>query len=181
LGLDLLSQLSDDSDILNDPEAKKKDKYIIETIDKELLTYISDLSKDVWNQIEKCKVVDKDGKVDIEQSLDNLEKKMEALAEILNPEGDPKIKRAMSFEVVAPEFDEDCKIAVDENGAAIVANPTIEASCERFMREIVEKDEEGNEVITTKAYYVYHYSINPYQLYYRWMKAYNYLPAGFAG
>lgn len=180
LGLDLLSQLVDDSEVMNDPEAKKKDKYTIETVDKELVTYISDLSKDAWDRIEKCKVV-KDGVVDIEKSLENLEKTMDDLATILNPENDLKIRRAMTFEVVAPEFNSEGDVKTDESGKPVVANPTITATCTVKYRETVTTDDAGNEVVETTPYYVYNYSINPYQLYYRWMKAYSYLPAGFVG
>ena len=181
LGLDLLSQLIDESEVLNDPEAKKQKEYTVETVDKELVAYISDLSLDAWERIEKCKVVDKNGKVDIEKSLENLDKTMDDLAAILDPENDLKIRRAMTYEVVAPEFDAEGNVAVDDSGKPLVANPTIEASCKVLFRTVIELDEAGNEVETREAYYVYNFSINPYQLYYRWMKAYNYLPAGFAG
>jgi hypothetical protein len=181
LGLDLLSQLVDDSEVLNDPEAKKKKEYTIESVDKDLMTYIAELSADTWERIENCKVLDAEGNLNIEKSLDNLDKELKSLAAILDPENDLKIRRAMAYEVVAPEFDSEGNVAVGENGVPKVPNPTIDASCEVLFRDIVETDEEGNEVAGREPYYVYHYSINPYQLYYRWMKAYSYLPAGFAG
>lgn len=180
LGLDLLARLTDDSEILNDPEAKKKKEYTIETIDKELITYISELSRDAWNRIEKCKVV-VDGRVDIEKSLENLEKTMDELAALLNPENDLKIRRAMAYDVVAPKFDAEGNVELDASGAPVVPNPTIEATCKVKLREIIETNEDGTESVTTEPYYIYYYSINPYQLYYRWMKTYSYLPAGFAG
>ena len=79
------------------------------------------------------------------------------------------------------EFDEQGNIKVDESGMPTVPNPTIDEKCEVIQRDIIEIVD-GVETVTGIEYYmVYRRKINPYQLYYRWMNTYKFLPAGFAG
>ena len=161
------SLIKDESEDINDPKSKATE-YTIESIDTELIRYISQKSKEVWAQIEACKDTD-----ELELLLEELEMKY-------SPEMDLKVWRAVSYQVVASEWDSATGgIAVDGSGMALVPNPTIDERCEVRERNTVEI-QDGEEVITgTQIYMVYYNKINPYQLYYRWMSTYKFLPAGF--
>lgn len=176
------SLLENETDLMdvNSPNYKEQKDYMIETIDLDQIKFISDLSDAVWARIEKCKNVE-----EFDKEIKNL------LAKELDPELYPDLWRAMQYEVVAPKFDADGRIEVDPGTLQpVVANPTIVAAMEPTTRYEIAKDEEGNflkdengKVIITDniagSYEVYRYKINPYQLYYRWLKAYSYLPASF--
>ncbi len=168
------SLLENESNLL-DPESsdyKKQDEYMIETIDTAQIKFISNLSDAVWERIQKCK------------NVEQFDKEVELLlAKELDPELYPDLWRAMQYDVLAPKFDPDGKISIDPaTKQPVVLNPTISATMEPTPRYEIVKDENGNDVEQlVGSYFVYKYQINPYQLYYRWLKAYSYLPAGFAG
>ncbi len=174
LGFDFNSALADKSLITNeseklaDPHDRSKE-YIIETIDTNLIKYISEESKAAWAKIEACKDTD-----ELEELLEELELKY-------SPEMDIKIRRAVAYQVVYNEFDEQGNVKVDESGMPVVPNPTIDEKCEVPLRDIIEIVDGVETVTGTEPYTVYYRKINPYQLYYRWMNTYKFLPAGFAG
>ncbi len=160
--------ITDESEDMADPLDKSKE-YIIETIDTDLIKYISEESKAAWAKIEACKDTD-----ELEELLEELEFKY-------SPETDIKIRRAVAYQVVCSEFDEQGNIKVDGSGMPTVPNPTIDEKCESVQRDIIEIVD-GVETVTGIEYYmVYRRKINPYQLYHRWMNTYKFLPAGFAG
>jgi hypothetical protein len=175
LGFDFNAVLTDktliknESEALADPTSKAKE-YTIETIDTELIRYISQKSKEVWEQIEACKDTD-----ELEELLEELEVKY-------SPEMDLKVWRAVSYQVVCSEWDAEGNIKLDDSGMMpVVPNPTIDEKCEVLYRDIVEVVDGVETVTGTESYKVYYNKINPYQLYYRWMSTYKFLPAGFAG
>jgi hypothetical protein len=176
LGFDYVSALADnalmtdDSEKLANPKDKSK-KYVIESIDTDLITYIAEESDKVWAQILACK------------NTDELEELFVSLASKYSPEMDLKVERAVSYTILEPEFDADgVTIKVDEAGVPVVPKPTVEMVGELQNRDIIEVDENGNEtVVGVETYVVYSKKINPYQLYYRWMNTYKFLPTGFAG
>jgi hypothetical protein len=176
LGFDYVSALADnalmtdDSEKLANPKDKSK-KYVIESIDTDLITYIAEESDKVWAQILACK------------NTDELEELFVSLASKYSPEMDLKVERAVSYTILEPEFDADgVTIKVDEAGVPVVPKPTVEMVGELQNRDIIEVDENGNEtVVGVETYVVYYKKINPYQLYYRWMNTYKFLPTGFAG
>ena len=168
------SLLEDETKLMdpNSDEYKKQDDYMIETIDTTQIKFISDLSDTVWQRLEKCKNVD-----EFDAEVEKL------LAKELDPEMYPELWRSLQYDVLAPKFDPDGKVSIDPaTKQPLVLNPTINASMEPTPRYEMVEDENGNQVEQmVGSYFVYRYSINPYQLYYRWLKAYSYLPAGFAG
>ncbi len=174
LGFDFNSALADKSLITNESEEladplDRSKEYIIETIDTNLIKYISEESKAAWAKIEACK------------DTDELEELLEELKLKYSPEMDIKIRRAVAYQVVCNEFDEQGNVKVDESGMPVVPNPTIDEKCEVPLRDIIEIVDGVETVTGTEPYTVYYRKINPYQLYHRWMSTYKFLPAGFAG
>jgi hypothetical protein len=177
LGFDFVSALADkslmtdESEKMENPKDKSKE-YVIESIDTDLITYIAEESDKVWAQILACK------------DTDELEELFVTLANKYSPEMDLKVERAVSYTILEPEFENDgVTIKVDkETQMPVVPKPTVEVIGELQNRDIIEVDENGNEtVVGVETYVVYYKKINPYQLYYRWMNTYKFLPAGFAG
>jgi hypothetical protein len=187
LETDILNTLKNDADSLLDDESdlmdinsykyKEKKSYMIETVDTDQIKFIANLSDAVWERIEKCK--------DVEAFDKEIEKLLE---KELNPEMYPDLWRAMQFEVTPSKFDPDGKVSVDPaTKQPLVPNPTIVGTMEPTPRYEVATDENGNvlkdedgKIIFTDvmlgSYEVYRYKINLYQLYYRWMQEYSYLP-----
>jgi hypothetical protein len=163
--------MTDESEKMENPKDKSKE-YVIESIDTDLITYIAEESDKVWAQILACK------------DTDELEELFVTLANKYSPEMDLKVERAVSYTILEPEFENDgVTIKVDkETQMPVVPKPTVEVIGELQNRDIIEVDENGNEtVVGVETYVVYYKKINPYQLYYRWMNTYKFLPAGFAG
>ncbi|MBR2621341.1 MAG: hypothetical protein IKC97_03090 [Clostridia bacterium] len=174
LGFDYNAILADNTLVKNESEKladpdDTSDEYTIESIDTDLIRYVSEKSKEVWAQIEACK------------DTDELEELLEKLEALYSPESDLKIKRAVSYQVVCSEFGPEGEIKTDENGMPTVPNPTIDEKCVVLYRDIIEVNDGVETVVGTEPYKVYYNKINPYQLYYRWMSTYKFLPAGFAG
>ncbi len=200
LGFDYKAELIDESDILEEDNAwydvwqtwyadygskwdtlstqEKKDNsepkksgetsYVIEVLDSSLMKYVADLSDTVWKEIQACKTIEA-----LEKLIDGYQIKLDAAM-------DPKLRMATSFETLEQEFDKEGNVVRDEDGVATVPDPTVDVKCTLASRTSTEKTDDGVTDVQ-EIYYTYNKKLNFYQLYYRWMTNYGYLPAGFGG
>lgn len=205
LGFDLVSELSVEAEEeFNSEEASSADAqgdvfYYIEAVDKDLLKYVDETSKKVWDELQACEKIE-----DLEKAIKTWEKKLST---------DEKIKSAMTYEVIEPELDKTTGEVVPPDPEDFMAKkPTIKTTITKTLtREIPieitagESTEEGTteeapeggaegtpegtepeapaapEVLITKeSYFLITKTYTPYQIYYRWMQAYGYVPADFA-
>ncbi len=158
LGFDFNYELLDQSAELAD-ENSQEDEYVIEQLDTELITYIAELSDDVWARIQAC------------ENTEQLEELLDVLAVELAPASDEYIRRSMVYDYsTEPKFDREGNIRVDDAGNPLVENPTVDVKCDVKFRVVDEKEE---------MYYVYTKTFTPYQIYHRWMVDYGYCPTGF--
>lgn len=175
LGFDFNMELIDESELLAKAEdgvleedEKLQDEYIIEQLDTELIVYISELSKSVWKRIQAC------------TNTDELEELLDTLAVELAPASDANINRAMSvYTMVDPEFDLDGKIKVDDKGNPTVEDANVNTTCDVRVRLVTKKVDGIEEDDIEEFYSVLTKSLTPFQVYYRWMQTYKYLPANF--
>lgn len=171
LGFDFNLELLDDSEMLARAEAgemeedeKWLDEYGIETLDVELLTYLSAKSKSVWAEIQAC------------EDTEQLEVVLTRLSTELAIASDDMIKRATVYEIKEAEYDLEGKVKVDDEGNPTVENPTVRIDCEVRAR-VVEKEVDGIvEDSVEEFYFVKTKHMTPYQVYYRWLQEYSYLP-----
>ena len=171
LGFDFNLELLDDSELLARAEAdemkedeKWLDEYVIETLDVEMLTYLSDKSKAVWAEIQAC------------EDTEQLEVVLNRLSTELAIASDEVIKRATVFEIEEAEYDLEGNVKVDDEGNPTVENPTVRIDCDVRAR-VVEKEVDGIvEDSVEEFYFVMTKHLTPYQVYYRWLQEYSYLP-----
>lgn len=167
LGFDFNLELKDESEDAEKEDANQSE-YAIEKLNTELIDYIAKLSDSVWAQIQRCKT---------SEELDALIAKLEV---DLSPKKDEKIKEAMVYEIVEPKFDSDGELippteVIDPTNVKVtvrVRTRTVTKKEKNEDGETVEVEVEENYLIKTKTF-------NPYQIYYRWMTTYHYLPANF--
>lgn len=180
LGFDFNMELNDQTDEWRDevaeaskdgatiPDAGKMPKeYVVEKMDTTLITYLSDLSKKVWAEIQACSDMD-----ELDATIDRLAKSMTAAR-------DENIKRAMVYTMVELEYDEDGEIKLDADDKPTVTNPTVTSKASVQIRKVMKKGDDGSKVEGEEKYLVITKTLTPYQIYYRWMSTYGYLPAGF--
>ena len=154
-------------------EGASEDEYVIEQVDTELIAYLAKTSADAWAQIQAC------------EDVDTLEKIISTLSKSLGR--DEKVKNAMSYTIVAPTLDENGEIVekADENG--VITKATIRVEIETLTRiETIEVKDEvtgeptGEKYDMEKKFFLVTKYLTPYQVYYRWLQNYSFLPAGFA-
>ena len=92
---------------------------------------------------------------------------------------DENIKRAMVYTMVELEYDEDGEIKLDADDKPTVTNPTVTSKASVQIRKVMKKGDDGSKVEGEEKYLVITKTLTPYQIYYRWMSTYGYLPAGF--
>ena len=195
LGFDFGFELIDQSDLLaaaNDGVLEEGEKllkeYVIETLDTELITYLDDLSASVWARIQEC-AEDVDAlradpektQAEIDEGIaaatEKLNALLEQLAVELAPATDPKISAAMVYTMIDPEYDLEGNLVVSEDENA--EQPTVNTKCEIRVR-LVDKEIDGVlEEDVEEFYFVKTKYLTPYQIYYRWMTNYKFLPTGF--
>jgi hypothetical protein len=152
-------------------EGADKDQYSIELIDKELITYLATTSANAWTQIQAC------------EDVESLEKVISTLSKSLGR--DEKIRSAMAYQIIEPKLDEEGNIVeeADENGVIQKANIKVDIETLTRIEVVEQKDEDTGEVIDKiemeKKFFLVTKYLTPYQLYYRWMQKYTFLPAGF--
>ncbi len=167
LGFDFNLELKNEADDAEE-EGASATEYAVEKLDTELINYIAKLSDDVWARIQRCKT---------SEELDALLLKLE---DELDPKKDDKIKTAMVYESIEPEFDPDGELKpssdkVDKTNVKV----TVRVGTRTVIKK--EKNEAGEmvEVEVEETYLIKYKTFNPYQIYYRWMNTYKYLPANF--
>ena len=152
-------------------EGASEDSYAIEVLDKELISYLAKTSADAWAKIQAC------------EDVDSLEKVISTLSKSLGR--DEKVKSAMAYNVVEPTLDENGAIVEKEDENGVVVKPTITVDVETLTRiETVDVKDDlgeptGEKLDMEVKYFLVTKYLNPYQVYYRWMKNYQFLPAGF--
>jgi hypothetical protein len=152
-------------------EGADKDQYSIELIDKELITYLATTSANAWTQIQAC------------EDVESLEKVISTLSKSLGR--DEKIRSAMAYQIIEPKLDAEGNIVeeADENGVIQKANIKVDIETLTRIEVVEQKDEDTGEVIDKiemeKKFFLVTKYLTPYQLYYRWMQKYTFLPAGF--
>ncbi|MBR0443262.1 MAG: hypothetical protein IIX15_02890 [Clostridia bacterium] len=186
-------------------DEKLLDEYVIETLDTELITHLAELSESVWARIQACaEAVDalraqrteylakqaqgtlEEGDVEvtgaqINEAIDAATEKLNTLlsdlAVELAPATNAYISAAMVYKMVDPEYDLEGNLVVDD--AEDAEEPTVNTKCEVRVR-LVDKEIEGIlEENIEEFYFVKTKYLTPYQVYYRWMVTYKFLPAGF--
>ena len=80
--------------------------------------------------------------------------------------------------MVELEYDEDGEVKLDADDKPTVSNPTVTTKATVKTRKVMEKSDDGK-VEGEEKYLIITKTLTPYQIYYRWMSTYNYLPAGF--
>ncbi|MBO5898955.1 MAG: hypothetical protein J6R04_08090 [Clostridia bacterium] len=170
LGFDFAFELNDDSEILAKAEddvleedEELLDEYVIETLDKELLTYISELSDSVWARIQAC------------ENTEELETLLDQLALELAIASDENVKRSTVYEITEAEYDLEGKVKVDDKGNPTVENPTVKIDCKVKLRKVM-KDVDGIEEEVEEFYFVKTKHLTPFQVYYRWLSDYGFMP-----
>ncbi len=167
LGFDFNLELKNEADDA-EKEGASATEYAVEKLDTELINYIAKLSDDVWARIQRCK------------TSEELEALLLKLEDELDPKKDDKIKTAMVYESIEPEFDPDGELKpssdkVDKTNVKV----TVRVGTRTVIKK--EKNEAGElvEVEVEETYLIKYKTFNPYQIYYRWMNTYKYLPANF--
>ncbi len=187
LGFDFKLELIDESALLAKAEdgileenEKLLDEYVIEKIDTQCINKIAEISESVWARIEECAAeVDAlradptktaaDIEAGIEAAEEKLDQLLAKLATELNPDTNSDVRNAIVYTMIDPEYDLDGKITNDDG----TNEPNVKTDCEVRVR-YVEKD--GKEV--EEFYFVKTKHLTPYQVYYRWMQNYSFLPKG---
>lgn len=192
LGFDFKTELVDDSKDMEDPQSKAK-KYVIETLNVELIRVISEYSAQAWDKIMACKTIEA-----LEETLDFLALDVTALTVSVGKEGSGKdevdvkvsaMDLAMNHIMVEQEFEADGKVKVEVDDETKEETPTVPLKETTVIvkpdlrsRQVVDK--EGNPVLNEngepkiETYLVYYKQLTPHQIYYRWMQTYGFLPAG---
>lgn len=195
LGFDFSLELIDQSELLEKSQdgvledgEKLLKEYVIETLDTALLTYLDNLSESVWARIEACaesvdalradpEKTDAEIEEGIAAAMENLEQLLAELAVELAPASDPHISDAMVYTMIDPEYDLEGNLVVSDDEDA--QTPTVNTKCEVLVR-LVNKEVEGvMEENVEEFYFVKTKYLTPYQVYYRWMTNYKFLPAGY--
>ena len=162
LGFSMSSELIDQSEALA-TDKDQEDEYVIETLDVELLTYLSELSDRVWADIQAC------------ENTEELAVLLDQLSVDLAVAKDENIRRAAVYTMVEPEFDLEGNIATNADGEPTVADPTVKVDCEVRARTVIKNGKERQEF-----YFVKTRHLTPYQVYYRWMNEYGFCPKNFS-
>lgn len=184
LGFDFKMELIDESALLAKAEdgvleenEKLRDEYVIETVDLDVLKWISDQSASVWARIQACadevdalRADPEKTAADIEAGIVAAEQKLEQLlAKLeseLNPDTNSDLRNAIVNTMVNPKYDLEGNIVYD-----VEIEPNVKTKCEVRARTVVKGDKEVEEFYFVKTKY-----LTPYQIYYRWLQSYNFLP-----
>jgi hypothetical protein len=167
LGFNFKSELlSEEEDAL----AEDADEifYYVEAIDTELIKHIADVSAKAWEAIQAC------------TDIDTLEKTISTWAKTVS--SDAKIKGAMSYEIVEAKLDEKTGLPAEPDEEDKTAKaPTVATTVTKTMTRKVEQYLAATDetIVTDENYFLITKTYNPYQLYFRWMDSYKFLPAGF--
>ncbi len=167
LGFDFNNELtSDEEDFLSEEAKTAKDVfYYVETMDTELLKHVNELSAKAWEEIQAC--------TDIDTLEDTINKWYKEVAK------DQQIMSAMNFKMIEPKLDSETGLplekAPDDYSVDNVVY-TVTQTKTRVTEEVRELEDGTTEIIEmTSKYFLVTKTFNPYQVYFRWMKANNYL------
>ncbi|MBQ8718290.1 MAG: hypothetical protein IJY66_03400, partial [Clostridia bacterium] len=168
---------SQEEDFLSEEAAAPDAKdvfYYKEVVNTAMIKSVAETSAKVWAEIQEC------------TDIDTLRKLINTWSKTLAK--DENVKKAMVYEMIEPQLDEETgaikeKSDDDEDSGTttIAKKPTVDvATTQTMTREIITFSEVTQEEIKTqKKYFLITKTLTPYQIYYRWMNDYGYLPAGF--
>ena len=167
---------SQEEDFLSEEAAASNAKdvfYYKEVVNTAMIKSVAETSAKVWDEIQAC------------TDIDTLEKLINTWSKTLAK--DENVKKAMVYEMIEPALnEEDATIKEktdEEDTTVIVKKPTVDVAVEKTMtREIqteVTVGEETQILTSQKKYFLITKTLTPYQVYYRWMTDYSYLPANF--
>ena len=177
LGFAFANELdSQEEDFLSEEAAAPDAKdvfYYKEVVNTAMIKSVAETSAKVWDEIQAC------------TDIDTLEKLINTWSKTLAK--DENVKKAMVYEMIEPALnEEDATIKEktdEEDTTVIVKKPTVDVAVEKTMtREIkteVTVGEETQILTSQKKYFLITKTLTPYQVYYRWMTDYSYLPANF--
>jgi len=167
---------SQEEDFLSEEAAAPDAKdvfYYKEVVNTAMIKSVAETSAKVWAEIQEC------------TDIDTLRKLINTWSKTLAK--DENVKKAMVYEMIEPQLDEETgaikeKSDDEDSGTTtITKKPTVDvATTQTMTREIITFSEVTQEEIKTqKKYFLITKTLTPYQIYYRWMNDYGYLPAGF--
>lgn len=167
LGFNFKSELSSEEE---DALAADADKtfYYVETLDTALIKHIADLSTKAWAAIQAC------------TDIDSLESTITTWATTISK--DAKVKQAMSYDIVEPTLDEKTgEVVTDEDDDSSSKTPTVSTTITKTMIRKVEQYLAATDetIVSEVKYFLITKTYNPYQIYFRWMSEYQFVPAGF--
>jgi hypothetical protein len=196
LSFDFNIELVNETTAMQDPTDKAK-KYVVETLNTELIRVISDFSAQAWERIMACTTIEA-----LEQTIDQLALEVTGQYVSLGNDIDKDktevkvsaIELAMAYVMSEQEYEADGKVkVVDVNDPSVtdknfppatvaLKDTTVIIRTDIGSRQVVDK--QGNPVLNEngepqlETYLVFYKQLTPYQVYYRWMKTYGFLPAG---
>ena len=196
LSFDFNIELINETTAMQDPTDKAK-KYVVETLNTELLRVISDFSAQAWERIMACTTIEA-----LEQTIEQLALEVTGQYVSLGNDIDKDktevkvsaIELAMAYVMSEQEYEADGKVkVVDVNDPSVtdksyppatvaLKDTTVIIRTDIGSRQVVDK--QGNPVLNEngepqlETYLIFYKQLTPHQVYYRWMKTYGFLPAG---
>ena len=174
LGFSFANELNSQEEEALSEEAAAPDAkdifYYVEAVNTTMIKSLAETSAKVWAEIQAC------------TDIDTLEKVISTWSKTLAK--DENVKKALIYELVEPKLnEEDATIIPKDPTDYETKNPTIDVTVTKTMTREIETEvtigEETSIVTSQKKYFLITNTLTPYQVYYRWMTEYGYLPANF--
>ena len=174
LGFSFANELNSQEEEALSEEAAAPDAkdtfYYVEAVNTTMIKSLAETSAKVWAEIQAC------------TDIDTLEKVISTWSKTLAK--DENVKKALVYELVEPKLnEEDATIIPKDPTDYETKNPTIDVTVTKTMTREIQTEvtigEETSIVTSQKKYFLITNTLTPYQVYYRWMTEYGYLPANF--
>ena len=174
LGFSFANELNSEEEEALSEEAAAPDAkdifYYVEAVNTTMIKSLAETSAKVWAEIQAC------------TDIETLEKVISTWSKTLAK--DENVKKALVYELVEPKLnEEDATIIPKDPTDYETKNPTIDVAVTKTMIREIETEvtigEETSIVTSQKKYFLITNTLTPYQVYYRWMSDYGYLPANF--